>query len=67
MIARQKRLLARFEEQHGISTEKIMAEGSLNIEKSAPAMDAWRNEYEGLLAWRQRLMEYEEADEALKR
>ena len=67
MIARQRRHLSRLEKQYDIPTEKMIAAGSLNAEKRAPAMDEWRHEYEGLLAWRQRLREYEEAYEALRR
>lgn len=67
MIARQRRHLSRFEQQYDTSTEKMITEGSLVIEKNGRDRDEWRQEYEGLLAWQQRLREYEEAYEALKR
>jgi hypothetical protein len=66
MINRQRKNLARFEKQYDISSEKMIIDGSLKIEKSVRDMNEWRNEYEGLLAWRQRLQEYEKAYNALK-
>jgi len=67
MIARQRRQLSRFEKQYDITTERMINGGSLKIEINARDMDQWRNEYDGLLTWRQRLREYEELYEALKR
>lgn len=67
MIDRQKKHQARFEKQYGISTEEMIKKEGLNIEIKVRDMDEWRNEYEGLLAWQQRLREYEEAYEALRR
>jgi hypothetical protein len=67
MIDRQRRHLSRFEKLYDMSTEKMITDGSLKIQKRARDMDEWRNEYEGLLAWQQRLLEYEKVYEELKR
>lgn len=67
MIDRQKKELARFEKQYGISTARMIAGEMPETGKEARDLEAWRNGYEGLLAWRQRLREYGEAYNALRR
>lgn len=67
MIDRQQKELARFEKQHGLSTERLIAGEMPEIGGEARDIEAWRNGYEGLLAWQQRLLEYEEAYNALRR
>ena len=69
MIERQRKQLVRFEKQYGNTTAEMLNNEiqSLKIEKITCDMNKWRNEYEGLLAWEQRLREYEEAYESLKR
>ena len=67
MIDRQKKELARFEKQYGISTARMIAGKMPETGKEARDLEAWRNGYEGLLAWRQRLREYGEAYNALRR
>ena len=68
MIDRQKKELIQLEKQHGISTEQMLAgEMPENEGETARDLEAWRNGYEGLLAWQQRLLEYEEAYNALRR
>ena len=67
MITRQVKELSRFEKQYGISTERLLAgETPLGV-GDARTLEEWRNGYAGLLAWRQRLREYEEAYNALRR
>lgn len=67
MIDRQEKELSLFEKQYGISTEQLLAGEMPKTGGAARDLEAWRNGYEGLLAWRQRLREYEEAYNALKR
>jgi len=67
MIERQKKHLARFEKQYGLFTEEVVKNERLKIDTKTRDLDQWRNEYEGLLAWQQRLREYEEAYETLRR
>jgi hypothetical protein len=67
MIERQRKNLARFEKQYGISTGEMIKNENLKTEIKTRDTDDWRNENEGLLAWEQRLREYEEAYESLKR
>jgi hypothetical protein len=67
MIERQRKLLVRFEKQYGFFSEEVIKKESLKIETKTRDIDQWRNEYEGLLAWQQRLREYEEAYETLRR
>ncbi len=67
MIERQRKHLLRFEKQYGFFTEEVVRNDSLQIETTTRDIDQWRNEYEGLLAWQQRLREYEEAYKALRR
>ncbi|MDO9042403.1 MAG: hypothetical protein Q8R42_04535 [Desulfocapsaceae bacterium] len=67
MIERQRKHLIRFEKQYGFFTEEVIKKENLKIETTTRDIDQWRNEYEGLLAWQQRLREYEKAYEALKR
>jgi hypothetical protein len=67
MIERQKKHLVRFEKQYGVFTEEVVRNETLKIDTKTRDLDQWRNEYEGLLAWQQRLREYEEAYEALRR
>ena len=67
MIDRQQEELAQLEKQYGISTAQLLAGTMPEIEGDARDLEAWRNGYAGLLAWRQRLREYEEAYNALRR
>ncbi|MBI5556860.1 MAG: hypothetical protein HY885_04420 [Deltaproteobacteria bacterium] len=67
MIDRQKKELALFEKRYNISTEQLIAGEAPETGGAARDMEAWRHGYEGLLAWRQRLREYEEAYNALSR
>ena len=67
MIDRQEKELAQFEKQYGISTEQLIAGELLKTEGKERDFDAWRNGYEGLLAWKQRLKEYKEAYNDLRR
>jgi hypothetical protein len=67
MIERQRKHLIRFEKQYGFFTEEVIKKENLKFETTTRDIDQWRNEYEGLLAWQQRLREYEKAYEALKR
>lgn len=67
MIDRQKKELAQFEKQYGISTEQLIAGEIPKTGGGARALEEWRNGYEGLLAWQQRLREYEEAYNELRR
>jgi hypothetical protein len=67
MIDRQEKELSRFEKRYGISTEQLIAGEMPKIAGEARDVEAWRNGYEGLSAWRQRLREYEEAYNALTR
>lgn len=66
MITRQQKELCRWEKHHGLSTETIVT-GETPPE-GIPAQDlaAWRDDYAGLCAWKQRLREYEEACQSLK-
>jgi len=67
MIDRQEKELSRFEKRYGISTEQLIAGEMPKTAGEARDMETWRNGYEGLFAWRQRLREYEEAYNALTR
>ncbi len=67
MIDRQEKELAQFEKQYGISTEQLIAGELLKTVGKERDFDAWRNGYEGLLAWKQRLKEYKEAYNDLRR
>ncbi|MFA6498832.1 MAG: hypothetical protein WCV64_05820 [Desulfurivibrionaceae bacterium] len=67
MIDRQKKELTQFEKQYGFSTEQLLAGERSEIGGAARDLEAWRNGYQGLLAWQQRLREYEEAYNALRR
>lgn len=67
MVDRQKKELTQFEKQYGISTEQLIAGELPEIVGAARDMETWRNGYAGLLAWQQRLREYEEAYNALRR
>lgn len=67
MIDRQQKALFRFEKRYDISTQQIVAGELPEGGGKASDLDEWRNGYEGLLAWQQRLREYEEAYKALKR
>ena len=67
MIERQRNPLIRFEKQYGFFTEEVVKNESLKIDTKTRDLDQWRNEYEGLLAWQQRLREYEEAYATLRR
>lgn len=67
MIDRQKKELARFEKRFDMSTEQMLAGEMPAAGNAARDMEAWRQDYEGLLAWQQRLREYEEAYNALRR
>lgn len=66
MIDRQKKELSGYEERYGLSTERMMTGELPENVKEARDLEAWRNDYEGLLAWQQRLREYEEAYNALR-
>lgn len=65
MITAAARRLEKFEKQHGFTTAELLvghdepADGSERI--------TWLETHAGLLAWRQRLQEYEEAYSALKK
>lgn len=61
MIDRQKKELVQFEEQYGFSTERFLAGEMPTTVSKTRDFEEWRNGYEGLLAWRRRLREYEEA------
>lgn len=63
----KKKELTQFEKQYGISTEQLIAGELPEIVGAARDMETWRNGYAGLLAWQQRLREYEEAYNALRR
>jgi hypothetical protein len=66
MIALQTKDLARLEARHGLTTERLLAgEKPCGCANEAP-LEAWRAEHQGLLAWRQRLREYEEASAELR-
>lgn len=67
MIDRQQEELARFEKQYGMPTEQMLAGEKPKVGGGTLDLEAWRNGYEGLLAWRQRLREYEEAYQTLRR
>lgn len=67
MIDRQKKELAQFEKQYGISTEQLIVGEMPETGGEARDMEEWRNGYEGLLAWQQRLREYQEAYNELRR
>lgn len=67
MIDRQRQELSRFEKQYNISTEQLIAGEMPKTGDAARDIEAWREGYEGLLAWQQRLREYEEAYCALRR
>lgn len=67
MIERQKKYLTRFEQRYGLSTEEMKMTERLKNESGVEDIEEWHNEYEGLLAWQQRLREYEEAYEGLRR
>ena len=67
MIDRQQKELAQFEKQYGISTEQLLAGEMPENGGEARDLEEWRNGYEGLLAWQQRLREYEEAYNELRR
>lgn len=67
MIDRQQEELSRFEEQYGLSTQQMLAGALPEGGGKASDMEEWRNGHEGLLAWQQRLREYEEAYKALRR
>lgn len=67
MIERQRKHLVRFEKRYGFFTEEVIKNESLKIDTKTQDLDQWRNEYEGLLAWQQRLREYEDAYETLRR
>ena len=67
MIDRQKKELARFEKQYGISTAQLLAGEMPETGGEVRDLEAWRNGYQGLLAWQQRLREYEEAYNDLRR
>ncbi|MFA7383561.1 MAG: hypothetical protein WC001_08925 [Desulfurivibrionaceae bacterium] len=66
MIGRQKKELTQFEKQYGISTAELLAGGMPEIRGEARDLEEWRNGYQGLLAWQQRLREYEEAYNELR-
>jgi len=67
MIDRQEKELAQFEKQYSISTGQLIAGEMPKTGGKERDLEAWRNGYEGLLAWRQRLREYEEAYNDLRR
>ncbi|MCX5877148.1 MAG: hypothetical protein NT087_12810 [Deltaproteobacteria bacterium] len=67
MIDRQEKELAQFEKQYGISTEQLLAGEIPETGGETRTLEEWRNGYEGLLAWQQRLREYEEAYNELRR
>lgn len=67
MIDRQKKELVQFEKQYGMSTEQLIAGERPETGDEARDLEEWRNGYEGLRAWQQRLREYEEAYNELRR
>ena len=67
MVARQKEELARLEKRYGLTTVQALAGEVPQGMIDGQALEAWRNGHHGLLAWRQRLREYEEAYAALRR
>ena len=67
MIERQEKELAQFEKQYGISTAQLLAGEMPETGGETRELEEWRNGYEGLLAWRQRLREYKEAYNELRR
>jgi hypothetical protein len=67
MIDRQKKELTQFEKQYGISTARLLAGEIPEIGGGSLDLETWRNGYQGLLAWQQRLREYEEAYNDLRR
>ena len=67
MIDRQQKELAQFEKQYGISTEQLLAGEMPETGGEVWDLEEWRNGCEGLLAWQQRLREYEEAYSELRR
>ena len=67
MIDRQKNELARFEKRFDMSTEQMLAGKMPAGGSDTRDMEAWRQEYEGLRAWRQKLREYEEVYNSLRR
>ncbi|OGQ85625.1 MAG: hypothetical protein A2512_09555 [Deltaproteobacteria bacterium RIFOXYD12_FULL_56_24] len=67
MISRQKKELTQFEKQYGFSTAHLLAGEMPEIGGATQDLETWRNGYQGLLAWQQRLREYEEAYNDLRR
>ena len=67
MIDRQEEELVRLEKRHGLTTEQVLAGEMPQDMTDAAVIAEWRNEHHGLLVWRQRLREYEEAYAALRR
>jgi len=66
MISRQQKELCRWEKSHGITTEQIVAGEAPQGGIAVQDLTAWRDDYAGLCAWKQRLQEYEEAYRSLK-
>ncbi|MEW6502038.1 MAG: hypothetical protein ACOY8P_00400 [Thermodesulfobacteriota bacterium] len=64
MIAKATEQLARLEKRHGRLTAEVVA-GNDTI-PHGPERTAWIETHAGLLAWRKRLREYEEAYHRLK-
>ena len=67
MIDRQQEELSLFEKQYGISTQQMLAGEMPENSRKASDLEAWCNGHKGLLAWQQRLREYEEAYKSLRR
>lgn len=67
MIERQLKDIARFEKEYGLATERLLAGELPQGGVDAARLKAWRDDQAGLLAWQQRLREYEEAYAALRR
>ncbi len=65
MIATATDRLARLEKRHGLTTADLLA--GHQGQPHGAERDAWLEIHAGLLAWRQRLQEYEEAYRALKK
>jgi hypothetical protein len=64
MVAQANEKLSRLEERYGCQTAAVLAGNGGPAE--GPDRRAWLETHAGLLAWRQRLQEYEEAYQHLK-
>lgn len=66
MISKAEKNLARLEKKYGVTTAELALDNRWDVVPDDDARRQWRDEYEGLRAWRQRFGEYEEAYQRMR-